>query len=390
MSRANPFHPGISSGGGRSGSGDIRVRGRVSADKLGPACLGTPSLSRDGTACRMSTREHEKQRAQVVLRNLLTDADHGRPFAGDVKKIHYGDLRDGLIRNYVERGNKSLLVDAEGEEFINGLKALDTFFGWKAGNPGVSINKLNTDSAREFTAKRLKEGVTNSTVNNSLGLLRRMLRIAHEDGKLQNVPKIRLLKANPARKGFLPREKFEELLGHLPVNLKPLITFLYYCGVRLGEARSIEWQQVNLDAGVIRLEDEQTKTGEARTVPLPDVLIKMLKESTAEGDKVFDATNLTKAWHKACHASGLGVLEKDGSQRYSGLIIHDLRRSAIKNLMKAGVTEKVAMSISGHKTRAVFDRYHIVDERDVVGAMRQLQDGEGSVRVVRNPRQLTS
>jgi integrase len=141
---------------------------------------------------------------------------------------------------------------------------------------------------------------------------------------------------------------------------------------------------------VIRLEDEQTKTGEARTVPLPDVLIKMLKESTADGDKVFDATNLTKAWHKACVAAGLGVLEKEGSQRYSGLIIHDLRRSAIKNLMKAGVTEKVAMSISGHKTRAVFDRYHIVDERDVVGAMRQLQDGEGSVRVVQQSRRLTS
>jgi integrase len=367
-----------------------RERGTGGLFKMKGSRMWYAQVYRDGKACRISTREHEKQKAQVFLRNLLVDADTGKPFAGDVKKIHYGDLRDGLVRNYVERGNKSLLVDANGEEFINGLKALDAFFGWKANNPGVSIKKLTTDAAREFAAKRLAEGVTNSTVNGSLGLLRRMLRIAHEDGKLPNVPKIRLFKPNPARKGFLPREKFEELLGHLPVNLKPLITFLYYCGVRLGEARSIEWQQVNLDAGVIRLEDEQTKTGEARTVPLPDLLIKMLKESAADGDKVFDATNLTKAWHKACVAAGLGVLEKEGSQRYSGLIIHDLRRSAIKNLMKAGVTEKVAMSISGHKTRAVFDRYHIVDERDVVGAMRQLQDGEGSVRVFQKPRRLTS
>ena len=53
--------------------------------------------------------------------------------------------------------------------------------------------------------------------------------IALEDGKIKFRPKIRLLKAGPARKGFLPLEKFDELLGHLPLNLKPLITLLYYC-----------------------------------------------------------------------------------------------------------------------------------------------------------------
>ena len=76
-------------------------------------------------------------------------------------------------------------------------------------------------------------------------------------------------------------------------------------------------------------------------------------------------------------AAKLGTLTKvEGipDPRYTGLIIHDLRRSAIKNLMKAGVNEKVAMKISGHKTRAVFDRYHIVDTEDVVDAMRRVQD----------------
>ena len=63
------------------------------------------------------------------------------------------------------------------------------------------------------------------------------------------------------------------------------------------------------------------------------------------------------------------------------MIIHDLRRSAIKNLMKAGVPDKVAMSISGHKTRAVFDRCHIVDTGDVVEAMRRVQLGVQRVPV---------
>ena len=99
-----------------------------------------------------------------------------------------------------------------------------------------------------------------------------------------------------------------------------------------------------------------------------------------EAGLVFDGTNLRREWHRACVACGLGTLtEVEGKRdpRYAGLIVHDLRRSAIRNLMKAGVNEKVAMSISGHKTRSVFDRYHIVDTEDVVEAMKRVQRNGG-------------
>jgi integrase len=351
---------------------------------------------KNGKQRRYSTKTEVKQEAQKVLRNLLVDKDRGVQFIGDVKKVRYADLRAALLQNYVELGNKSLQTMADGSETIWGLKALDDFFEYEApkdgkpGKPGPPVTRITTDTAREFAQKRLDEGAKNGTVNGSLALLRRMLSIAHEDGKIQVKPKIRLLKPGPSRKGFLPREQFDKLVSNLPVNLKPLVTFLYFCGVRLGEAKQIEWSQVNLDDALIRLEGEQTKNSEARTVPLPNVLVKILDQVKDQTGLVFDATNLRKAWHKACVAAGLGKLEEvEGKDdpRYTGLIIHDLRRSAIKNLMKAGVSEKVAMTISGHKTRDVFDRYHIVDTEDVVNAMRRVQDlvsnGEKSVKTLR-------
>ena len=165
----------------------------------------------------------------------------------------------------------------------------------------------------------------------------------------------------------------------LPTHLRPLVTFLYYDGVRLSEALSIEWGQVNLPARLIRLEEEQTKTEEARTVPLPAPLIAMLRDIEPKTGRVFDDTNLRVEWERACAACGLGkrtlVEPKEGYKwyRYGGLLVHDLRRSAVRNLVQAGIPETVAMRISGHKTRAVFDRYAIASDSDLVKAMRKVE-----------------
>jgi integrase len=206
----------------------------------------------------------------------MGDRDRGLAPLSDTRKVTYSQLRAGLLASYVEKGNKSLTEDSDGSERIPGLKPLDKFFDWNENKRGPSVLNITTDTAREFVRARQAAGMGNAIINRSLAALRRMLRIAREDGKIQNVPVIHLLKEPPARKGFLAREKFEELSKLLPDTLRPLITFLYFCGVRLGEARQIEWEQVDLNARLIRLEDEQTKAGEARVVPLPEALVKML------------------------------------------------------------------------------------------------------------------
>jgi len=342
----------------------------------------------NGKVIRVSTKEKVKARALIVLQRYMADADRGLAPLPEAQKLRYADLRRGLIANYEERGNRSLTTYADGEENINGLRQLDEFFNYSENNPGPPLMHITTETSREFARKRQADGVGTAMVNRSLACLRRMLRIAHEDGRIQHVPKIRFLKEPPPRKGFLELEKFNELLALLPTHLRPLILLLYYCGLRVDEGRQIEWTQVDLDARLIRLEQEQTKTDEARTVPLPAELVMMLDEVKPKTGKVFSDTNLRNEWQKACAACGQGTRtliepeKEDGHAwyKYTGLLVHDLRRSAVRNLVNAGVPERVAMSISGHRTRAVFDRYHIVSTDDVTNAMRRLETS--SVRSV--------
>jgi integrase len=333
----------------------------------------------NGRQIRVTTGTPIKQEALAFLRRLMGDNDKGMVSITELKKITYGDLRAALISNYQEKGNSSLIQNDGGDESIVGLKALDEFFNFSADNPGDPFTKITTDRARQFAKQRMKEGVSTATVNRSLACLRRMLAIAHEESKIQHVPKIRFLKEPPARKGFLTEERFDALLKVLPTHLGPLILFLYWCGVRLGEAQQIEWPQVNLDARIIRLEEDQTKNETARIIPLPPVLVDILSAVEPKSGRVFDDTNLRMEWSKACELCGEGKRVKEVSEggniwyRYKGLIVHDLRRSAIRNLVTVGgVPEKIAMKISGHKTRAVFDRYHIVSTDDVTAAMQKV------------------
>src|SRR5208337_311412 len=247
-----------------------------------------------GRQIRTSTKKTVKAEALVVLRKLMSDRDRGIRPISDTRKISYADLRAGLLASYVERGNRSLTTRADGEETINGLKQLDDFFAYSANNPGPSVLAITVDTAREFVRKRKAEDVGNAVINRSLACLRRMLRIAHEDGRLQNVPIIRLQKEPPARRGFVTDEQFGKLMKLLPTNLRPLIAFLFFCGVRLGEALAIEWSQVDLNAGLIRL--HETKSDEPRVVPLPSILRMLLAEMEPKVGRVFDATNLRKEW----------------------------------------------------------------------------------------------
>jgi len=332
----------------------------------------------NGKAVRKSTGKAVKEEALSVLRRMMGDSERGLPVTDG--SLRYADLRSALIDNYVTKGNKSLAMLPDGTETLTGLSQLDKACGWSATERGIKISKLSTEWTRKFQRERLAEGAGPSIINRSLQALRRGLNILREDGKLAITPKVRLLKEPSARSGFVEQAKFEELLAALPSYLRPLVAMLYYTGARRGEALLVEWEQVDLERREITLHDSQTKTSEPRVLPLPGRVVALLQGIEPKRGRVFDSTNLRVEWERAVVAVGLGTREKiDGGEgkhdwyRFRGLRLHDLRRSAVRNLIKSGAPEKVCMKISGHKTRDVFDRYHIVTTGDLHAAMRGVE-----------------
>jgi integrase len=338
----------------------------------------------EGRQRKVSTHTTVKSEALALLRKMMGDSDNGQ--APVSKKLRYADLRQMLIDNYIAKGNKSLKSLADGSETIAGLTELDAFCGYKVadvdGKPavtdrGVSATAITTDFAKKFVRQRRDNNVGNAAINRSLALLRRMLNLAKREKKIHDVPFIEFQKEPPPRKGFVEQADFERLLNLLPTHLRPLVTLLYYCGTRVGQALKTEWSQVDLKKRLIRFEGEATKNDEAQLLPMGSRLFDLLKDVTPKTGRVFDGTNLRKSWMTACAAAGLGrKIEVEGKPydpRYEGLTVHDLRRSAVRNLVNAGVAERVAMKITGHKTRAVFDRYHIVSTADVTDAMTAVE-----------------
>ncbi len=327
----------------------------------------------NGRPVRESTGTTDREAAEGVLRDRLARVSHGLPVIR-LQDVRFDELAEDLKAHYTTTGSR------DPKEAEKRLKPLCRFFaGWRAAQiDGAAFDR--------YVAKRQATGTANGTINRERSVLLKMLRLALERGKLARLPVIRGLKEAAPRSGFFEAEQYAAVRRHLPTDLQTACDVAYTFGWRMqSEVLTLERRHVDLAGGRLTLRAGETKNDEGREVfltpPLKAALAAQLERVDAlqrklervipfvfphlsgrhRGKRILD---FRKAWLTACKRAGV-----------AGRLRHDLRRTAVRNLVRAGVPERVSMELTGHKTRSVFDRYDIVSEADKRAAADRLSLG---------------
>jgi integrase len=262
-------------------------------EKNGSRFLYTSYRDMNGKLRQESTKSESLMVAERLLRDRLGKVEQGLPVV-EMKKLKYEDIRKPLIMDYRARGVKMLEEDADGSLYVWGFEHLGPFFKNRL------VRTITTDLLYQFVEKRQREGAKNATINRNLSLLRRKMNLARREGRSIHAPYFPMLKENNIRKGFIIPAQFIKLRDAMPEHLRPLMTFLYFTGCRVGAALAITWSQIECEKGrfQLRIEGSQTKNEEPLLLPLPLELNEVLKKLPHEG-RVFDARNLRKSFQAA-------------------------------------------------------------------------------------------
>jgi integrase len=232
---------------------------------------------------------------------------------------------------------------------------------------GWLVTDISPNSIRQYQLWRRENGAESATINRETSALSRMFHLAIRRGQLERMPVFPdRLEENPPREGFFEHQEYLKVRAELPPSFQDVLDFAYYSGWRRNEILYLTWADVDLSGCIIRLTPKRSKTKTGRVLPISPPLRAVLdrrkqKGSAADG-RVFRRDGVTvRAWRTAlrdaCRRAGVPPR-----------LLHDCRRTAARNLIRAGVPERVAMLLTGHKTRAVFDRYNIVNERELLNA----------------------
>lgn len=314
-----------------------------------------------GREYRESSGSTERSDAVKLLKRRVGDLNLGKPSGPDEERVSFDDIAADYINERTLKG-----VPAPRLKWSKARVAhLRTFFG------DYRAVEITTALMREYAKVRLAAKATPGTVNRDFGALSRMFTLAIQAGRLGRRPYIPRLPEGQPRQGFFEHPDYIAVRNHLPPEYQDVLDFGYLTGWRRGEILSLEWRDVDRAAGVIRLRPELSKTREGRVLvlsaPMRELIERRWRKRFLGCPLVFHRDrfslehNFEPPWRRACKAAGL-----------SDRLFHDLRRTAVRNMIRAGIPERVAMQMSGHKTRSVFDRYNIVSETDLRQAAERL------------------
>ena len=271
-----------------------------------------------------------------------------------------GELSDAYLQDYQVRQFRSHST-ARGR-----IAHLTAFFG-----RDVRAAALTTYQIRQYQLARRVAGAATGTINRETSALHRMGTLAVHWGWLDTVPGFPdRLRENPPRQGFFEHPEYLAVRAHLPAPWQDILDLAYYSGWRKNEILGLTWDELDEAGGVIRLSPARSKTLVGRILPMSQPIAEALARRRARRDPdsplVFHRDGIPirrwrTAWRTACQAAGVPTR-----------FLHDCRRTAARNLIRASVPERVAMLLTGHKTRAIFDRYNIINEQELLDAGDQL------------------
>ena len=301
----------------------------------------------NGLPKRESAETSKQKEAEHFLKQREGDGASGKPILPRADKVRYEEARDDLTAHYTSTGCRGL------EEAGYRLKHLDAFYrGWR-------LASITGPAIARYIAHRQGEGAANGTANREVSVLVSMLRLAFEHNKLLRLPIVHKPKEAAPRAGFFEADQYEAVRRRLPDDLQTAAAIAYTFGWRTqSEVLTLTRAQVDLEAGVIRLDPGTTKNDDGRVVYMTPDLRRLVAAQVArvwelerEMGRIIPylfphfRKRLRGTQRRDTVMPGRTHVRRPGS----GRIRHDSGGRRCGTLVNAGVPERVAMTITGHK-----------------------------------------
>jgi integrase len=334
------------------GEGSIFQRGRI----------WWVAYSFRGKPFRESAHTEDEKAARKLLKQRLKQVERPGFVGPKEEKWTLADMKARISSDYRRKENRSFATVG------HCFKHLESEFQFHR------VIDITTPLVQGYVDKRLKAGASRASVNRELAYLRHGFKLMVKAGDISAMPAVvELLHGENVRKGFIAPAEFAALLEKVAdADARDLVAFLYASAWRSGEGKSLEWSQVDMDNNMIRLPPEKSKSKKPRALPITgtimDVIQRRLQVRRLDCPYVFhrrgkQIASFRKVFKEAAKEVGM-----------AGLVPHDMRRSAVRNFRRAGLSEHEGMKLSGHETDSIYRRYDIIDESDLMSAMNKVEE----------------
>lgn len=295
----------------------------------------------------------EKKRIGKVLSDWVTELDKlsSPPVALSIETLH-----DLLKRDYTLHGRSS--TEDTSTKF---KKHLGKYFA------GTDLVALKKSEVEQYMEERVSQGAANATVNREVSWLHRAMNLAIDKELTSSAFRWERLPEDAGiRHNFISLEEYRAIMQELPQHLKMLWCFSYYWGIRKGELLKIRWEWVLpylsdpkpcFKIPGFHKKERVTKSGKPHTLPLymPE-MVEFLKLALSTRNPKCPYVFQFRDKQLKSPRTGFENARKAAGLEH--IIMHDLRRTAVRNMMRSGMTKKRAMQISGHLTER--DRKSVV------------------------------